>query len=141
MAVGALMSFKFTTALQVAMLPDASVALSITVLLPTLEQLNVPGVVVSVKLQLSVLPLLMTEGIKVAVPLVPRMRVAFLHNILGGVTSLTVTLKEQEAVWPLAAVTKKVLVVVPMGKVEPAARPAVRAVVEPEQLSVPTGTV
>jgi hypothetical protein len=67
------------------------------------------------------------------------MRVAFLHNILGGVTSLTVTLKEQEAVWPFAAVTKKVLVVVPTGKVELGAKPAVCVVIAPEQLSVPTG--
>ena len=61
--------------------------------------------------------------------------------MVGGVASVTTTLKEQDAVCPLAAVTVKVLVVVPTGKFAPEARPAVCAVVAPEQLSLPTGTV
>jgi hypothetical protein len=61
--------------------------------------------------------------------------------IVGGWLSTTVTVKLQLAVWLLAAVTVKVLVVVPTGKLLPLAKPAVRAVLAPEQLSVPTGAV
>ena len=45
------------------------------------------------------------------------------------------------AVLPDASVTSYVLVVVPIGKVEPEASPAISAVVAPGQLSVPTGSV
>jgi hypothetical protein len=63
------------------------------------------------------------------------------HVIAGGWLSVTVTVKEQEVVWLLAAVTTKVLVITPSGKAVPEARPAVCAVVWPGQLSVPTGVV
>jgi hypothetical protein len=43
----------------------------------------------------------------------------------GFSASFTVTVNEQEVLFPLASVTSKVLVVVPTGKVEPLARPAV----------------
>ena len=59
----------------------------------------------------------------------------------GACASDTVTVNEQEAVWPLPAVTVKVLVVTPRGKAAPEAKPAVRVVVAPEQLSVPAGVV
>ena len=52
----------------------------------------------------------------------------------------TVTSKEHSAVLPEASVTLKVLVVVPVGNVEPLASPAICAVFE-AQLSVPTGAV
>ena len=55
--------------------------------------------------------------------------------------STTVTVKLQEVSSPAASVTLKVLVVVPTGKIEPEAKPAVCVVVAPEQLSVPTGLV
>ena len=61
--------------------------------------------------------------------------------MLGGWLSATVTVKLQLAVWLLAAVTVKVFVVVPTGKLLPLAKPAVRVVLAPEQLSVPTGAV
>jgi hypothetical protein len=54
---------------------------------------------------------------------------------------LTVTVKLQLAVSPTPSVTVYVTVVVPIGKTEPLAGPAVRAVVAPGQLSVPTGAV
>ncbi len=57
----------------------------------------------------------------------------------GNCVSLMVTVKLQFAVCRLPAVTTKVLVVVPTGKVAPLARPAVCAVLAPEQLSAPTG--
>ena len=53
----------------------------------------------------------------------------------------TVTVKLQLAVSPAPSVTVYVTVVVPIGKTEPLAKPAVRAVVGPGQLSVPTGAV
>ena len=53
----------------------------------------------------------------------------------------TVTLKLHEAVLPDASVTLCVTVVVPIGNVDPLANPAVRVVVAPGQLSVPTGVV
>ena len=59
--------------------------------------------------------------------------------ITGGWLSTTVTVKEQLAVAALAAVTVKVFVVRPTGKIAPEARPAVCAVVAPGQLSVPVG--
>jgi hypothetical protein len=61
--------------------------------------------------------------------------------IVGGWLSVTVTVKEQEVVWLLAAVTTKVLVVTPTGNAAPEAKPAVCIVVWPEQLSNPTGAV
>ena len=47
------------------------------------------------------------------------------QEIVGSSLSLTVTVKEQKAVLPLASVTVKLLVVVPFGKAEPLGRPAV----------------
>ncbi len=55
--------------------------------------------------------------------------------------SITVTVKLQLALLSAASVTSKVLVVTPTGKVSPEAKPAVWAVVAPEQLSVPIGAV
>ena len=52
--------------------------------------------------------------------------------------SATLMMKEQVAV-PPTAVTMKVLVVRPTGKLEPLAKPAVWLVEAPGQLSVPTG--
>src|SRR5438132_6812437 len=61
--------------------------------------------------------------------------------ITGFSTSFTVTVNEQDVLFPLVSVTSKVFVVVPTGKVEPLGRPAVCAVVAPGQLSEPTGVV
>jgi len=49
--------------------------------------------------------------------------------IVGFSLSVTVTVNEHVAVFPLASVTTKVLVVVPIGKVDPEAKPAVCAMV------------
>ncbi len=62
-----------------------------------------------------------------------------LHVIVGACVSFTVTSKLQVAVLPLASVTTKVFVVVPIGKTDPDASPAVSVVTEPGQLSRPTG--
>src|SRR5438128_12481065 len=55
--------------------------------------------------------------------------------------SRSVPLKLQVAVLPAASLTTNVLVVTPSGNNEPLARPAVCAVLEPGQLSVPSGAV
>ena len=61
--------------------------------------------------------------------------------MLGGWASVTVTVKEQVAEFPLASMTLKVFVVTPIGNVAPLAKPAIRVVFEPTQLSAPTGVV
>ena len=59
------------------------------------------------------------------------------HEMVGFSVSLTVTVKLQSAVLPLASVTSKVFVVVPTGNNPvPLGRPAVCAIVSPGQLSV-----
>ena len=55
--------------------------------------------------------------------------------IVGSSESVIVTVKEQVAVLPLASVTWNVLVVIPIGKSDPDASPAVCAITAPGQLS------
>ena len=59
--------------------------------------------------------------------------------IAGASLSVMVTVKLHDAVRPPASVTVNVFVVVPVGKVDPLARPAVCTVNADGQLSVPTG--
>lgn len=61
--------------------------------------------------------------------------------MVGSCVSVTVTVKAQVLLLPAASVTRKVLVVVPTGNEAPEASPVVWVVVDPEQLSVPTGAV
>jgi hypothetical protein len=61
--------------------------------------------------------------------------------IVGIWVSLTVTVKPQVAVLPLASVTLKTFVVTPTGNAEPLVRPAVCIVVGSAQLSAPIGAV
>jgi hypothetical protein len=61
--------------------------------------------------------------------------------IVGNCVSLTVTVKAQVAVLPLASVTLKTFVVTPTGNAEPLVSPAVCIVIGPEQLSAPVGEV
>lgn len=63
------------------------------------------------------------------------------HVIVGTWLSVTVTVNAQVAVLPAASVTLKVLVVAPIGKVAPLAKPAVCVVAGLGQLSVPIGEV
>jgi hypothetical protein len=58
---------------------------------------------------------------------------------VGGVESLTVTVKEHVAVFPARSVALNVMVVTPKGKRVSLRSPAIRRVVTPAQLSVPTG--
>ena len=61
------------------------------------------------------------------------------HTITGTSTSSTVTSKLHVDVLLDASVTKYVTVVTPDGKTDPLASPAVSVVIEPGQLSAPTG--
>ncbi len=61
------------------------------------------------------------------------------HTIAGASASSIVTSKLQVAVLVEASVTKYVTVVTPDGKTDPLASPDVNVVIEPGQLSAPTG--
>ena len=102
------MSFTITMAVQVAVLPPASVALSVTVLKPILEQVNILGVTIKENEQLSVLPLFTVAGSKVKLPLIPKFTDPLLHFATGGVWSFNVTVKKQLAMLPLPSVAVKV---------------------------------
>ena len=91
--------------------------------------------------QASLLPLLTNAAVPLAPPKESSWIVTFWQMAVGGVTSLTVTLKLHVAVLPLASVLRKAMVVVPTGKVAPLGRPEVITLPTPEQLSVPTGLV
>ena len=67
--------------------------------------------------------------------------VIFAGQTITGAKPETVTVKEHVAVKPAPSVTVCVTKVVPIGKVDPLERPAVKTVIAPEQLSVPTGAV
>src|SRR5690606_7063952 len=88
---GGLLSFTVTVAVQVETLPHTSRTVRITAqFVPMLAQVKVLGVTVIVSgLQLSVLPLSISAGVIVALPLPSRYTVMFLHLATGGVTSFT----------------------------------------------------
>ena len=66
--------------------------------------------------------------------------VIFGGQIICDANPVTVTVNEHSAVKPAPSVTLWVTVVVPIGNVDPLAKPAVLIVVD-EQLSVPIGVV
>ena len=78
-AVGPDASFTFTLAVQVLLLPAASVACSVTVFKPIFMQVKELGVSDNVKVQLSVLPLFTEDGNTWMKPLGPKLAVTFLH--------------------------------------------------------------
>jgi hypothetical protein len=65
----------------------------------------------------------------------------FAGQVIIGATPDTVTVNEQIPILPEASVTVCVTGVIPIGKVDPLAKPAVLTVVEPLQLSTPMGVV
>jgi hypothetical protein len=97
--VGARLSTTVTVALQVLMLPAASLTVRVTVLFPMLEQLKLVLLRVSIRLpaavQLSDDPLLTCAVVKVACPDAFKVRVTGWQTATGGVLSVTVTLKVQ----------------------------------------------
>ena len=108
LAIGADTSFMVTLAVQVAMFPPTSVALSVTVFMPMLAQLKRLGVSVNVMEQLSVEPLLTADVVTVTVPFTPKLAMTSLHFATGRVTSLTVTVAVQVEVFPLPSLTVRV---------------------------------
>ena len=126
---------------QVAVLPDASVALYAMTVVEPFANVE-PGAGPDVCSTDGVPQLSLADGALHEAVLIHADNIIFDgQDIVGFCISFTVTVNEQVAVLPPASVTLKVFVVVPTGNVDPLARPAIRVVTEPEQLSVPTGAV
>ena len=86
----------------------------VTRLAPRFAQLKVLGETLRLdKVQLSVLPLLMSAGEIVPEPNALRATVAFLQAIVGGIRSTTVTTAEQVLVFPLPSLAVKTTVLGP----------------------------
>ena len=125
--VGFSLSFTVTENEQLAVLPDASVTTKVFVVEPTTkaDPLAPPAVCPTVcpgQLSADVTVKFTTAEQSPA----SLLTVIFAGQLMVGFSlSLTVTLKEQVAVFPEASVTTKVFVVDPTGKVMPLAIPAV----------------
>jgi len=122
-----------------AVFPLLSVAEQVTGVVPTTKVAPLAGV------QVKLLPEQLSLEVKVTCALLhcpgSALATTFVQIITGYSVSLTVTVNEQEAAFPLASVTVKVFTVAPFGKAAPLGRPAVCTVFSPGQLSVPTGAV
>jgi len=103
-------------------LPLPSVTVSVTVFAPLLAQVNVLGLTVRVAIpQLSVLPLSTAVALTEALPAASKNTVAFLHNAVGGIDSLTVKDEVHWVLLLLASLTVRVIVCVPMPMNDPGA--------------------
>jgi hypothetical protein len=139
---GASVSFTVTSKLQVEVLPSASVATDVTVVVPIANTLPDAGVLTTVTPgQLSVAP-------TVNVTAAPHNPASLLtvtfdgHVITGNSVSFTVTSKlHSTVVLPDASVASNVFVVVPIGNTEPLANPEVCVTATPGQLSEAVGDV
>ena len=113
-ASGALVSMTVTVALQVLLLPEGSLTVRTTVLVPTLAQVKVVGVALrELTAQLSVEPASTLAAVMLAMPRGLRKTVMFWQMVLGSVVSATVTVALQVPVLPLASVTESVTVLAP----------------------------
>src|SRR5204862_3298923 len=120
MIVGGWLSSTVTVKVQLFVLPLASVAVEVTVVVPTGKTEPLKGVLVrfvtapqmSVAVTLKVTLLVHRPEVALTVMFPGQM-------IVGGCVSRTVTVKEQLFVLPLASVAVEVTVVVPTGKEEP----------------------
>ena len=135
--VGGWLSTTVTAKLQEAVLPEASVAVQVTVLVPLANVLPLVG------LQLTVTPeqLSVAVGVKLTIwlhwpsaVLVTRLSG---QARIGATLSLTATVKLQFAVLPEASVAVQVTLLVPLLKVEPLG--GRQTLVTPEQLSLTVG--
>ena len=114
--VGAVLSTTVTVAEQVLVLPLPSLAVSVTLFVPMLLQVNVFGITDTrfTVPQLSV-PLWNTAAVvTLAFPAPLMVTVAGLQIILGAVWSTTVTVKEQVPLLPAASVAVRVTTCVPV---------------------------
>ena len=105
---GGVTSFTVTVAVQVEVLLDASVAVSVTVLPPAPPQLKVVGVMETVGVpQLSVEPLFTCAAVTEA-ELPTRLTETFWHLATGAVLSMTVTMAIHWPWLPLASCKESV---------------------------------
>jgi hypothetical protein len=142
--VGNCVSLTVTVKLQVTVFDDASVTLNVLVVTPTGNEdpLGSPAIcIVDVPGQLSVPTGVLYVTIALHKPFVLLTDMLAGQLMVGNWLSLTVTLKLHVVVLAEASVTLKVLMVVPTGKEEPLANPAICVVTAPAQLSVPTGVL
>jgi hypothetical protein len=113
--VGACVSFTVTVKVQVAVLPEASVAVEVTVVVPVGNRLPEAGTLVTTT------PGQLSVAVALKFTIAPHMPVVLLtvifagQVITGGCASITVTVNEQIPPPGSVAVT----VVVPRGKNEP----------------------
>src|ERR1041384_1388429 len=120
-----------------------SVTVQVTVVLPTGKELGASLTTVATP-QLSAVtgvPSVMLASARLQAPASLARLSAAGAVIVGFSVSLIVTTKLHSAVSPTPSVTRNVLVVLPTGKNEPLARPAICVVVAPPQISAPTGAV
>ena len=132
-------SLTVTVNVQVDVLPEASVAVDVTVVVPRLKTLPEAGVLTTVVPgQLSVA--VTVNGTVAVQDPIGVDTVMFAGQVITGAwVSFTVTVNVQVAILPTASVALNTLVVVPIGNVLPLGRPWVCVVVTPGQLSTPTG--
>jgi hypothetical protein len=124
--LGASLSATVTVKEQVAVKPTASVTWKVLVVVPFGNELPLakPAVCdVVAPTQLSV-----PAGVEYVTKVLQRpgevcTLILLGQEIAGAILSVTVTVNEQEAVAPTASVTTKVLVVTPLGKEAPLAKP------------------
>src|SRR5438477_11844966 len=141
---GGWLSRTVTVKLHAAVLPAASLTTNVLVVTPTgnNEPLARPAVWTVLEPGHLSVPTGAVYPTRRSSALVSLFWVMFAgQTITGGCASVTVTVKLHAAVLPAASLTTNVLVVTPTGNNEPLARPAVWTVLEPGQLSVPTGAV
>jgi hypothetical protein len=137
---GASVSVMVTVKAHVAVLPEASVAVQVTVVVPTAKQVPEAGEQLTVtpgQLSVAVATNVSTEQ-HIPGSVVPVMGLG--HVTVGASVSLTVTVKVHMPTLPAASVAEQVTVVVPTGKAEPDAGEQVTAPT-PGQLSVAGGVV
>lgn len=134
---GNCVSLTVTVKLHVAVLPDASVAVAVTVVVPFGKFVPDGGLVTTLT------PGQLSDAVTLKVTTLEHCPGVVVVTIFagqvtrGGCVSLIVTVNEQLAVLPLASVTVQLTVVVPFGNVEPDA--GLHTVPAPGQLSLTVG--
>ena len=135
---GAVASRTVTVKVQEPILPDASVAVQVTVVVPTGKPDPEAGTQTTVALpQLSVPVGVVYVTVAVQVPTGALVTMFAGHVTVGFVASLTVTVNMHEPVLPAGSVAVHVTVVVPTGKLDPEA--GSHTTVALPQLSLPVG--
>ena len=114
-AIGATLSSTVTTAVQLEVLPLASVTVSTTLLAPTLEQSKLEtSMVVEAIPQASLEPPSTSAAVMEALPLASNCTVMFWHTAVGAILSSTITVDVQLALLPFTSVTVRVTVFGPI---------------------------